>query len=118
MNRLGQGLKKNYIRAADLYQRGCGGGNALGCINLGLMYWYNFLPKDDSRAVELFRQGCDDGDGNGCLALGFMYENGQGVLKDESRAANLYEQACGNGGQPCTAIYQCAKQARKHSHGC
>jgi TPR repeat protein len=112
MNRLGQGLKRNYVRAAELYQRGCSGGNALGCINLGLMYWYNFLPKVDSHAAELFRQGCDDGDGTGCLALGFMYENGQGVPKDESRAANLYEQACGNGsGQPCTASYQCAKQA-------
>jgi TPR repeat protein len=105
MNRLGQGLRRNYIRAAQLYQRGCSGGNALGCTNLGLMYWYNFLPKDDSHAAELFRQGCDDGDGNGCLALSFMYKNGQGVPKDENRAASLYEKACGNdGAQNCTNI--------------
>lgn len=93
MYRRGEGVRKNYPRAAELSLRGCHGGNALGCTNLGLMYWSNVLPKNDKRAVELFERGCDGGDKNGCRALAFMYENGQGVPKDITRAAMLYRKA-------------------------
>lgn len=54
MYRRGQGVKKDFPRAAEFSLRGCDGGNALGCTNLGLMYWNNVLPKNDKRAVELF----------------------------------------------------------------
>jgi Sel1 repeat len=93
MYRRGQGIRKNYPRAAELALRGCKGGNALGCGNLGFMYWNNFMPKDDKRAAELFQQGCDGGDQNSCRALGFMYENGLGVTKDLNRAALFYQKA-------------------------
>ena len=93
MYRRGQGVRKNYPRAAEFSLRGCDGGNALGCINLGLMYWNNVLPKNDERAAELFERGCDSGDTNGCRALGFLYENGQGVPKDLNRAAFFYQKA-------------------------
>ena len=95
MYRRGQGVRKDYHRAADLSLRGCDGGNAVGCTNLGLMYWNNVMPKNDERAAELFARGCDGGDNNGCRALGFMYENGQGVPKDQSRAALLYQMGSG-----------------------
>ena len=93
MYRRGQGVRKSYPRAAELALRGCEGGNALGCSNLGFMYWNNFMPKDDKHAAELFQQGCDGGDQNSCRALGFMYENGQGVTKDLNRAALFYQEA-------------------------
>jgi Sel1 repeat len=95
MYRRGQGVKKDFPRAAEFSLRGCDGGNALGCTNLGLMYWNNVLPKNDKRAVELFGRGCDGGDKNGCRALAFMYENGQGVPKDPGRAAILSQRAGG-----------------------
>jgi hypothetical protein len=93
MYRRGQGIKKNYPRAAELSLRGCHGGNALGCTNLGLMYWNNYLPKDDKRAAELFQQACDGSDRSGCRALAFMYEQGQGVAKDLDRASFFYQKA-------------------------
>ena len=93
MYRRGQGVRRNYPRAAELLLRGCDGGNGLGCSNLGLMYWYGVMPKDDRRAVALFQRGCDEGDNNGCRVLGFMYEKGQGVTKDQARAAIFYQRA-------------------------
>lgn len=87
MYRWGQGVKRNYPRAAALDLQGCDGGNGLGCTNLGLMHWNNVLPKDDERSTELFERGCNEGDNNGCRVLGFMYEKGLGVPRDVNRAA-------------------------------
>ena len=93
MYRRGEGVKKDFPRAAQLLLRGCEGGNGLGCSNLGLLYWYGVMPKDDRRAVALFQRGCDGGDNNGCRVLGFMYEKGQGVTKDLNRAAAFYQRS-------------------------
>jgi len=34
----GQGVKRDYFKAVELYQRACDSGETRGCYNLGLMY--------------------------------------------------------------------------------
>jgi len=48
--------KKSETRAAQLYQKGCDGGNAGACQNLGLMYEHGEggLRKDRAKAREYF----------------------------------------------------------------
>lgn len=93
MYRKGQGVRKNYPRAAALLLQGCNGGNGLGCTDLGLMYWENVMPKDDKRAAELIQRGCEGGDNNGCRVIAFMFERGLGVPTDLNRAASFYQKA-------------------------
>jgi len=89
----GQGVKKSHLLAAEFYQRGCDNGNALGCTNLGVMYWKAEIPGDYKRAADSLDRGCRGGDGGGCRGLGFLYENGYGVPADKTRAAELYRLA-------------------------
>jgi uncharacterized protein len=105
MYRRGIGLKRNYMLTSQFYRLGCEGGNALGCTNLALMYWYDEIPKDDKRAADLFKLACDANDARGCIGLAYLYENGQGVSKDVERAAELYRQACNqNNTQGCSQL--------------
>lgn len=89
----GQGVKLSRPVAAGYYQRGCDEGDALGCTNLGIMYWNRVLPKSDEQAIELFERGCRNGDSGGCRDLGYMFGHGDGVHKDENRAAEQYKLA-------------------------
>jgi TPR repeat protein len=89
----GQGVKKSHLLAAELYERGCDNGSALGCTNLGIMYWKDELSGDYKRAAEFFDRGCRGGDSGGCRGLGFLYEYGYGVTADKTRAAELYRLA-------------------------
>lgn len=89
----GQGVKKSHLLAAELYERGCNDGNALGCTNLGIMYWKDELRGDHKRAAELFDRACRGGDSAGCRGLGFLYEHGDVVAADKTRAAELYRLA-------------------------
>jgi TPR repeat protein len=92
MHLKGQGVELSRSLAAEYYKRGCDEGDAVGCTNLGVIYW-NGSPRNDSHAVELFERGCRNDDSDGCRDLGFMYRHGYGVSKDETRAVELYGQA-------------------------
>ena len=56
LDRFRQQEKKSETRAAQLYQKGCDGGNAGACQNLGLMYEHGEggLRKDRAKAREYF----------------------------------------------------------------
>ena len=89
----GQGVEMSSLLAAEYYLRGCEHGNALGCTNLGVLYWNRNLPKNDKEAVEFFERGCRNGDSHACRNLGYLYKYGDGVPKDEKRAAEQYKMA-------------------------
>lgn len=93
MFRNGLGMEKSYQLAASWYERGCDDGDAVGCANLGIMYWKHELPGDSSRAAELFDRACKGGDSAGCRGLGYLYEHGFGVAIDQSHADELYHLA-------------------------
>jgi TPR repeat protein len=85
----GDGVEQNTARAVRLFEKGCDGGNALGCANLGFMYSKgNGVEQNKSRAVQLYGKACDGGDAGSCFKLGVMYFKGDGVMKSAARAAD------------------------------
>jgi Sel1 repeat len=75
-------------------QKGCDGGDAQGCFNLGLMYANGEgVTQDKARAAQLFQQACDGGDVDGCRDLGLMYHRGDGVPQDKAKATRLFQRA-------------------------
>jgi TPR repeat protein len=80
------------VRAAQLFQQACAGGNAAGCKMSGVMYADGKgVAKDAVRAAQLFLQACDGGDAQGCGNLGYAYDHGLGVAKDGARARQFYK---------------------------
>ena len=60
----------DYLKAAELYQLSCSGGDAVGCTNLGHMYGIGRgVEPDPLRAADLYRKGCDWGYTVGCTYL-------------------------------------------------
>jgi len=83
------------VRAADYYKRGCDLGDAVGCVNLGLMLLTGRdLPADPGTAATLFQRACDRGDMAGCGNAGLLYANGRGVPRDTERGRGLLRRAC------------------------
>jgi lipoprotein NlpI len=96
--RLGNGVPVDQRIAAQLYDRGCLGGDARGCTSLGMMYGEGTgVVKDASRAVALYDRGCSGNYPFACTLLGLMYEVGSGVPVDDARAATLYARSCSAG---------------------
>ena len=54
------GVEKNPLRAAQLYEKACDLGHENACYNLGVMYMDGeFLKKNKLKAAELFKKSCD-----------------------------------------------------------
>lgn len=88
---------KYYEKAKSLLycQKGCDGGNALSCVNLGFLYNNGVgLEKDYQKAYEYYKMGCDMKSGIGCSDVGYLYQNGYGVKKDYSKASKYYKIGC------------------------
>jgi len=50
----GKGVKQDYFKAVELFQKACDGGDAAGCYNLGIMYMNGQGVKQDySKAKKL-----------------------------------------------------------------
>ncbi|WP_149721957.1 tetratricopeptide repeat protein [Campylobacter concisus] len=91
--------KGDYQKAAELLQKACDGGDAMGCYSLGFLYQNGQGVKQDyQKAAELYQKGCDGRNAGGCSNLGVLYQNGQGVKQDYQKAAELYQKACDGGG--------------------
>jgi TPR repeat protein/serine/threonine protein kinase len=95
----GDGIPRDLVQAAAMYEKACDGGDMLGCADLGLLRANGRGgPTDKPGAVALYQQACDAGGLFGCDLLGGMYETGEGGLpKDPDRAFKLYDQACSGG---------------------
>ena len=73
----GKGVKQNYQKAAELYQKACDGGNANGCSNLGSLYTNSQGVKQDfSTAKQYFGKACDLGLQLGCNSYRILNEKG------------------------------------------
>jgi TPR repeat protein len=60
-------VKKDETVAARFYHKGCDGGEADSCNNLGYAYAMgNGVIKDEERAAELYQKACDVGQRLGC----------------------------------------------------
>jgi len=89
---------KDQPEGRKLLQKGCDGGDARGCSNLGLMLVNGYGgPRDLPAAVKLWEKSCADADPLGCNMLGEAYNRGEGVTKDEAKAVTLWTKACEGG---------------------
>ncbi len=87
------------IKAFNLYTKACDGGDAIGCLELGVMYFNGEdIEQDYSKALEFYTKACDGGIAKGCSNLGLMYDKGQGMKRNDLiKAVELYGKACAGG---------------------
>ena len=104
----GQGVTADPVRARELAEKACTGGDTVGCANLGsYLRTGNGGPKDLDRAVKLSRQACDGNNGQSCARLAEMHRSGEGVAVDLELARRLGTRACdlGYGCNDVAAMY-------------
>ena len=78
---------------AALFQKGCAGGDAIGCRHYGA----TLAGKDDGKAFAAYQKACEGGDPAGCGLLGTAYANGAGVARDPAKGADYKRRACDGG---------------------
>lgn len=101
MHENGQGVNRDYGRAAELYRRSCDAGSAMGCNRLGVMHFYGGgAEKNPDKAASLFLASCRAGLADACNNLGFVVDVGRGVKRDSTKAAQLFVAACNGGDVP------------------
>jgi TPR repeat protein/uncharacterized RDD family membrane protein YckC len=94
----GQGVPKDFRKAAEFYQKAADKGNAVGQANLGWLYQNEQgVPKDLGKAAELYQKAANQRNAFARNQLGVLYQNGEGVPKDSGKAAELYQRAADQG---------------------
>ena len=91
----GKGVKQDYKKASELYNKACEMNNAKGCYHLG--YLYNFgegVKQDYKKASELYNKACEMNNALGCNNLGILYYNGKGVKQDYKKAMKFVIKTC------------------------
>jgi hypothetical protein len=89
-----------------LFTKGCDGGHALACVNLGIsMASGRGVDKDYGEARRAFDRACSVGEQQGCLQLGDLLLRGRGGPKDEARGRLLLQTACDSkNGEGCLRL--------------
>ena len=63
----GKGVKPDIPVALALLEKGCSGGDTMGCFNLGVLYEFGKEVKADiPRAADYYKRACDRGDSEAC----------------------------------------------------
>jgi hypothetical protein len=98
----GVGTKADPAAAGKAYEKGCLGGDPLGCRELGRIYNFGSpgYTKDQAKAVSNWSKACEGGDKVGCSFLGAAYAEGSGVTKDGNKAVMYRQRACDGGFAP------------------
>jgi hypothetical protein len=94
----GDGLDKDYAKAAKWFRKAAEKGNATAQFYLGLMYYNGEgVPQDYAEAAKWYRKAADQGRADAENNLGVMYRNGQGVPQDYVEAYKWYNLAAAQG---------------------
>ena len=95
---LGDGVRQDYVRAAEFYHEAARQGNARAQCNLGYMTGCGKgVAKDLSRAAEWYAQSANQGHAIAQYSLANMYSDGRGVSQDAKKAVELYQLAVAQG---------------------
>lgn len=89
----GLGVAKNDAAARAMLERGCDGGDPVGCNDVGLMLTSG-ASQDPAAAAKYFERACTSTSAVGCLGLGLLIRDGRAMVKDEARAKQLFKRAC------------------------
>ncbi len=91
---LGLGVKQDYDRARELYEKAVAKGDAEAMHSLGMLYANGRGTKQDyGKAQELYEKAADQGVTAAMVSLGLLYNNGTGVKQDYDKARQWYEKA-------------------------
>ena len=84
-------IKKDYIKAFELYQKAVDLGNDNAINSLAICYERGFgIEKDIKKAFELYQKGADLNNGAATNNLGCCYEYGTGTEPNIQKAFELY----------------------------
>ena len=90
----GHGVKKNYKKAIEWYQKSADAGNAVAMCNLGICYENgNGVKKNLKTAIEWYQKSADAGNANAMGNLGNCYYDGNGVKRNYKKAVEWYQKA-------------------------
>ena len=121
----GRGVAADTTKAWSFLEKGCAGGDALGCAELSQLYVADDgLRRDAARAGMLAEAACDGGDGRGCTYLArlcadrLLYAGPRDPCSAE-RAPRLYERAVAALAKDCQGwgAYDCHTLATIYSTG-
>jgi TPR repeat protein len=91
--------KGDAVRSAQLYEKGCLGGDMLACMNYGTLLSHGGpgVKRDPKRGAELLEKSCNAGVTPACFNLAGALNSGVGVKKDPARARAIYQKLCDGG---------------------
>lgn len=88
------GVKKDIVKAVEIYEVGCKNGDHGSCFQLGVIYadGNGVIKKDARKAIKYLSPGCDEGEGDAdvCDYLGTAYEE----VGDRANALKATDKAC------------------------
>ena len=91
---LGQGVEKNLVMAADMYEFADLYDNINGTFNLARCYYEGTgRDQDYKKSLELFLKAAKNNHADASYYVGIHYEKGLGVSKDLTTAIEFYENA-------------------------
>lgn len=95
---LGQGVKQDYSRAAELFKQSAVGGIAEAQYNVAVMYSEGMgVPRDPALAATWYRKAAQQGNANAAFNLGVAYSNGTGVPQNMQEAVRWFRRAASSG---------------------
>jgi hypothetical protein len=94
----GQGIERNEVHAAALFEKSCDAGFLRGCGRLGQSYLTGRgKAKNPSMAAHYFDKACAAAEPFSCYDAAFLYLRGNGVAKSEYVAESRMQRACALG---------------------
>jgi tetratricopeptide (TPR) repeat protein len=98
LHETGRGVKRDYTKAREWYEKAAAAGNAVAMSNLGVLYSNGQgVPRNYAKAREWYEKAAAAGNVAAMTNLGVLYSNGQGVPRDYAKAREWYEKAAGAG---------------------
>ena len=90
----GDGVPRDYAKAAEYYTKATEQGLAEAQSNLGKLLYHGLgVAQDLRKAAECFMKAAQQGDTQGQLMIAMMYDCGEGVPQDRTQAAIWYTEA-------------------------
>jgi TPR repeat protein len=84
------GLKQNYFKAIEYFQKGCDKNNNSSCSNLKEMYLSGRgVKKYDNNLILYYQEKCNLNNASACLNLGILYKKRNGISRSDFRKMNF-----------------------------
>jgi TPR repeat protein len=94
----GNGVTKNFDKAAEWFRKAADQGDVNAQPSLGAMYAKGLgVPQDYTKAMKWYRKAAEEGFAESQVNLGLAYYDGQGVPQDHATAHMWFSLAAENG---------------------